>query len=102
MDVIDYSTYSKEELFDVLQNIDHELYHQNALEAYQVLATNFGVKDDEIIDYFQDESLMSFLLKLCLFPFANNSACTGEEMREKIAAIKASYKGCSNNKASNH
>lgn len=55
---------------------------KNALEAYRVLATNFGVKDDEIIDYFQDESLMSFLLKLCLFPFANNSACTGEEMRE--------------------
>lgn len=102
MDVIDYSTYSKEELFDVLQNIDHELYNQNALEAYRVLAINFGVKDDEIIDYFQDESLMSFLLKLCLFPFANNFACTGEEMREKIVAIKASYKGGSYNKAINH
>jgi len=93
MDVIDYSTYSKEELFDVLQNIDHELYPQNAREAYRVLATDFAVKDDEITNHFQNNDFMSFLLKLCLFPFASDPVCTDDEMREKIIAIKASYKG---------
>lgn len=93
MDVIDYSTYSKEEIFDVLRNIDHERHPQNAVDAYRFLTANFGVKDDEIIDYFQDEGLISFLLKLCLFPFANDSSYTDDEMRKKIVAIKASYKG---------
>ncbi|WP_338366545.1 hypothetical protein [uncultured Pseudoalteromonas sp.] len=91
MDSTDYSQYSKEALFEVLESIDYELHTANALSAYSTLVTKFGVTDNEVAQRYSDDNLIASILKLCFFPFASNYSSSNIDLRNKVAAIKTAH-----------
>jgi hypothetical protein len=90
---MDYSSYSEKELFGVLEDIDPEQYPQNAIAALQTLKSKFGLSDTDILNNYQDETILYHVIECVLFPLLNPMRVGDEgnsEIRARIQSILAS------------
>ena len=86
--VVDYTNYSKEELFEVLENIDDILFPENAIKIYSILSNEFNVTESDILSRYQNDGALIGILKLVLFPVLGAPAAPKDELAQKINRIK--------------
>ena len=87
---IDYTHFSKEELFDVLEQIDDVQYSANATSAYLVLQDKFSITQQDLDERYQDDGLVLSCIKLLLIPFGGEQSNAKQEMQAKLQRISNS------------
>lgn len=86
--VVDYTNYSKEELFEVLENIDDLLFPENAIKIYSILSNEFYVTENDILSRYQNDGALISILKIVLFPVLGAPVASKDELAQKINRIK--------------
>ena len=86
---IDFSDYTKDELFDSLESVDDELYPETAVEIYSLLES-ISKSDPESVDcrYKDDDGVLEGVMEIIFFPVLSNQGPTKFEMREKLHRIR--------------
>lgn len=87
---IDYTHLSKDELFDVLEQIDDEQHAENAKAAYLLLHNKFSITPQDLDERYQESGLLSDIVKLILFPLGSEQSLSKQDMQAKLQRINNS------------